>query len=103
MKQIEIPTIKPALKRLILEALGVGYSSAGKDNIATGNHYQSLTLGDERTAGFRTDRNPFLDQIDFRGKRVLDLGSNLGEISRAARARGAARPPTTRATSVPSK
>ncbi len=90
MKQIEIPTIKPALKRLILEALGVGYSSAGKDNIATGNHYQSLTLGDERTAGFRTDRNPFLDQIDFRGKRVLDLGSNLGEISRAARARGAA-------------
>ena len=90
LKQIEIPTIKPALKRLILEALGVGYSSAGKDNIATGNHYQSLTLGDERTAGFRTDRNPFLDQIDFRGKRVLDLGSNLGEISRAARARGAA-------------
>src|SRR5205823_8004349 len=40
-------------------------------------------------AGFRSDRAGFLDQIDFRGRRVLDLGSNLGEISRAVRARGA--------------
>ena len=31
-----------------------------------------------------------LDQIDFTGKKVLDLGCNLGELSREARARGAA-------------
>ena len=60
-----------------------------KDGIQTGNHYQSLALGETRTTGFRTDRREFLDRIDFEGKKVLDLGSNLGEISRAARTRGA--------------
>ena len=65
-------------------------SHSGKDRIATGNHYQSVMLGDERTKGFRSARDSFLDLIDLRGKRVLDLGANLGEISRAARARGAA-------------
>jgi hypothetical protein len=89
MKELKIPTTKPELKKLILEALRLGYTSTGKDNIATGNHYQSLNLGGERTDGFRGDRDVFLDQIDFKGKRVLDLGSNLGEISRAARNRGA--------------
>src|SRR5216683_944855 len=90
MKEIEVPTVKQDLKKLILEGLKRTYTSSGKDGIKTGNHYQSVTLGDERTNGFRSDRGAFLDQIDFRGKRVLDLGANLGEISRAARARGAA-------------
>jgi SAM-dependent methyltransferase len=90
MKQIEIPTVKRELKELILDALNRAYTSSGKDGIETGNHYQSITLGDERTNGFRSDRAVFLDQIDFRAKRVLDLGANLGELSRAARARGAA-------------
>jgi SAM-dependent methyltransferase len=90
MKQVELPTVKPEMKKLILAALERAYTSVScKDGIQTGNHYQSLTLGDEHTAGFRSDRSTFLDRIDFRGKRVLDLGSNLGEISRAARARGA--------------
>jgi SAM-dependent methyltransferase len=91
MKQIEVPTVKPELKKLILDALKRAYVSvSSKDGIETGNRYQSVTLGDEHTTGFRSDRANFLDQIDFQGKRVLDLGSNLGDISRAARARGAA-------------
>jgi SAM-dependent methyltransferase len=91
VKQIEVPTVKPELRTMILDALKRAYVSASsKDGTETGNHYQSVTLGDEQSSGFRSDRATFLDQIDFHGKRVLDLGSNLGEISRAARARGAA-------------
>ena len=53
------------------------------------NHYQSVTLGNTTTLGFRTARGELLDSIDFEGKAVLDLGANLGELSRAARERGA--------------
>jgi 2-polyprenyl-3-methyl-5-hydroxy-6-metoxy-1,4-benzoquinol methylase len=60
------------------------------DSIPTDNHYQSIALGAERTPGFRSPRHELLDQIRFEDKKVLDLGSNLGELSRAARARGAA-------------
>jgi ribosomal protein L11 methylase PrmA len=59
------------------------------DSIQTGNHYQSVALGAETTEGFRSARTEILDRIDFADKDVLDLGSNLGELSRAARARGA--------------
>jgi SAM-dependent methyltransferase len=84
------PSTKDDLKDLILKSLDTDYvSESCKDSIQTGNHYQSLTLGDVRTTGFRTDREEFLDQINFQGKKVLDLGSNLGEISRVARTRGA--------------
>jgi len=87
---MDVPTLKPALRNLILEALARDYTSKScRDSIETGNHYQSLVLGDTRTDGFRTDRALFLDLIDFKGTRVLDLGSNLGELSRAARNRGA--------------
>jgi SAM-dependent methyltransferase len=65
-------------------------SRSCQDAIETGNHYQSVRLGQEVTEGFRTTRFDILDQIDFRDRSVLDLGSNLGEISRAARERGAA-------------
>ncbi|HEY3020352.1 MAG TPA: class I SAM-dependent methyltransferase [Solirubrobacteraceae bacterium] len=78
------------LEELIRAALRADYTSAScKDGIETGNHYQSVRLGDTRTEGFRTDRRDFLDLVDFRGRAVLDLGSNLGELSRSARARGA--------------
>ena len=80
---------KDELKELILRSLKVNYISEGKDGIQTGNHYQSVALGEIQTTGFRTDRGKFLDQINFEGKKVLDLGSNLGELSRAARVRGA--------------
>jgi methyltransferase family protein len=91
LKELKIPTTKPELKSLILEALKQSYTSvSGMDNVETGNRYQAVTLGDERTPGFRSGREAFLDRFDFSGKRVLDLGANLGEISRCARNRGAA-------------
>jgi SAM-dependent methyltransferase len=83
---------RAALRELIETALGLNYiSESGRGGIQTGNHYQSVRLGDARTAGFRSDRREFLDRIDFRGRSVLDLGANLGEMSRAACERGAAR------------
>jgi hypothetical protein len=85
-----IPTVKDRLRELILSALRSPYTSEScKDAIKTGNHYQSIKLGDTRTAGFRSDRAEFLDQINFANARVLDLGANLGEMSRSARERGA--------------
>jgi SAM-dependent methyltransferase len=78
------------LKEVLRGALDEQYNSVSpQDGIITGNHYQSVVLGDTRTSGFRTDRERVLDRIDFTEKKVLDLGSNLGELSRAARARGA--------------
>src|SRR4051812_27103984 len=85
------PTVKPELRHLIMRALEVHYTSESSvDKQQTGNHYQSVTLGKTRTSGFRTDRHEFLDKINFQGKRVLDLGCNLGEMSRSARDFGAA-------------
>jgi SAM-dependent methyltransferase len=80
------------LRDLILRGLGQQYTSIATttgEAIQAGNHYQSVALGEVRTRGFRNDRTEFLDQIDFSGKTVLDLGSNLGELSREARKRGA--------------
>jgi SAM-dependent methyltransferase len=91
VSEISPPTIQDRLQELVREALTVPYiSTSCKDAIETGNHYQSVAIGDARTKGFRTGRDEFLDLIAFRGKKVLDLGSNLGELSRAARHRGAA-------------
>jgi SAM-dependent methyltransferase len=82
--------IKKEFKELILRCLSANYMGEScKDGIKTLNHYQSVALGEIQTTGVRTDRSKFLDQIDLQGKRVLDLGSNLGEVSRAARVRGA--------------
>ena len=85
--------LETGLRDLILRGLGQQYTSVATTTgsaIEAGNHYQSVDLGGTRTRGFRDDRAEFLDQIDFTGKKVLDLGSNLGELSREARARGAA-------------
>lgn len=84
------PGTHAQLEELINWCLGLDYTSKScKDEIQTGNHYQSVRLGDKKTRGFRTDRAEFLDRVDFRSRKVLDLGSNLGEVSRAARTRGA--------------
>jgi SAM-dependent methyltransferase len=78
------------LRELIGGGLALPYTShSGFDGTATGNHYQSIDLGEEATVGFRGDRAAVLDCINFRARKVLDLGSNLGEMSRAARVRGA--------------
>ncbi len=83
-------SVKNELKDLILSALKKKYTSEScQDNIKTGNHYQSIKLGDSYTQGFRTDRSDLLDSIDFAEKKVLDLGCNLGEMSRGARYRDA--------------
>ncbi len=85
-----VPSLRAELRRLILDGLSDPYTAEScQDAIQTGNHYQSLLLGDERTSGFRTAREDFLDRISFDGRTVLDLGSNLGELSREARRRGA--------------
>jgi len=84
------PNLQPAFKDLILRALDLRYQSHScKDSIPTDNHYQSVTLGTETTPGFRSAREDVLSQVIFTNRKVLDLGSNLGELSRAARARGA--------------
>jgi SAM-dependent methyltransferase len=78
------------LRGLVTTGLEQPYTShSGFDGTATGNHYQSVALGAQATAGFRGDRSAVLDCVDFRGRKVLDLGSNLGEMSRSARSRGA--------------
>lgn len=86
----EVPQLTDELRTVITRALETPYTSTScKDAVKTGNHYQSVSLGSERTTGFRDDRDRFLDQIDFVNKKVLDLGSNLGELSRSARSHGA--------------
>src|SRR5690242_8703248 len=88
---MEVPSLKPELRELIARYLELYYvSESSKDGIQTENRYQSIRLGELESDGVRSVRDAFLDLIDFRGKRVLDLGSNLGELSRGARARGAA-------------
>ena len=85
------PGLTADLERLVMKALETPYSSfSATDDSETGNRYQAVGLGDRSTRGLREDRGRFLDALDLHGRTVLDLGSNLGEISRAARARGAA-------------
>jgi SAM-dependent methyltransferase len=86
----EVPTLADKLRSLILEALNIPYISRSvAQGIETKNSYQTMALGDStRTVG-RSNRLAYLKKIDFRGKTVLDLGANTGEISRVARRLGA--------------
>jgi SAM-dependent methyltransferase len=80
----------PELRGAVMAALDAPYSSfSSTDESETGNRYQAVGMGGFTTRGLREGRDRFLDVLDLRGKRVLDLGSNLGEISRQARLRGA--------------
>jgi 2-polyprenyl-3-methyl-5-hydroxy-6-metoxy-1,4-benzoquinol methylase len=86
----DAPSVRGALRELIVSALEAPYMSHScLDEVETGNHYQSVLLGEERTSGFRTPREELLSAIPFAGRTVVDLGSNLGELSRFARAQGA--------------
>src|SRR5437588_11294790 len=87
---MEVPSLKGELRELIARYLELySVSESSKAGIRTENRYQSIRLGDLETDGVRSVRDEFLDRIDFTGRKVLDLGSNLGELSRVARARGA--------------
>ena len=78
------------LDRIVLKSLQFSYTSRScKDQIATGNWYQSVALGDSEHRGFRSSRSQFFDLLDFTNKRVLDIGCNIGEMSRSALKRGA--------------
>ncbi|NCB77678.1 MAG: class I SAM-dependent methyltransferase [Negativicutes bacterium] len=85
-----IKAVKQKTKKTILDALTKQYTSVSSfDKIETGNKYQTIELGTESLKGFRENREFCLKGIDFKQKKVLDLGSNLGEISRLARSLGA--------------
>jgi SAM-dependent methyltransferase len=86
----EVPTIRDDVAELLRRGLSKQYiSESCQDAIETGNHSQSVELGGAVSEGFRSSRSDLLDRIDFEGRSVLDLGSNLGEMSRGARQRGA--------------
>jgi SAM-dependent methyltransferase len=88
---VNAPPLAADLEQLVMKALETPYSSfSATDDSETGNRYQAVGLGDRSTPGMREDRGRFLDALDLRGRTVLDLGSNLGQISREARSRGAA-------------
>ncbi len=85
-----VPTFRSRYKEAVVDALKHKYSSTSSEGgIKTGNGYQSVDLDDLDTLGGRPHRNVFFDHIDFKGKTVLDIGANTGELSRLARHRGA--------------
>lgn len=56
-----------------------------------GTLYQPVRLRSGRTFdGIRAPSTRYLDRLDLRAARVLDLGSNVGQLARAVRAQGAA-------------
>jgi 2-polyprenyl-3-methyl-5-hydroxy-6-metoxy-1,4-benzoquinol methylase len=86
----QVPTMRDEMAELLRQGLSKQYiSESCQDAIETGNHYQSVEIGGAVSEGFRSTRSDLLDRIGFEGKKVLDLGSNLGEMSRGARQRGA--------------
>ena len=86
----ELPSHREQYIHDIVEATKVRYVSTSiQDNIRTGNNYQSINLEKILREGTRTNRNDFLRQVDFKGKSVLDIGANTGEMSRAIRLLGA--------------
>jgi SAM-dependent methyltransferase len=83
--------MRKKLHDLIVSGLGVKYvSTSSFNNYTTGNRYQSIRLGEETVAGYRTNRQALFEAFNFKGRKVLDCGCNIGEMSRLARTRGAA-------------
>jgi hypothetical protein len=70
------PTLKPELEKLISHSLSGGSAADSSWRAETG-------IGDG------SGRDPILEQLDFEGRKVLDLGCGLGDRSRRVRARGA--------------
>lgn len=86
----QVPTVRDEVVEVLRSGLSKQYiSESCQDAIETGNHYQSVELGGAVSEGFRSSRSDLMDRIGFEGRKVLDLGSNLGEMSRGARQRGA--------------
>lgn len=83
--------LRRRLRELIEESLSLPYTATGKEGIVTGNPYQTVDLLGETVRGFRKGRSVIFDCFDFKNKTVLDIGSNLGELSRNAHRAGAKR------------
>ncbi len=78
------------VREIIRDALEIAYTSHScKDDIATGNRYQTITIDGQAVEGFRTGRGDLFELFDFQDASVLDIGSNLGELSRLAAKMGA--------------
>lgn len=83
--------LRNEMEALVLKALKLKYTSYfSQERRATGNAYQSVKLPNTTTRGFRALRNSVLAGLPIARARVLDLGCNLGELSRLARSQGAA-------------
>jgi SAM-dependent methyltransferase len=86
----QIPSFRAQHLEVIRAALKHPYTAVSCHNeITTGNNYQSIDLEDVRLRGGRPHRNIFFSHVNFEGKRVLDIGANMGESSRLARRMGA--------------
>ena len=80
------------IDRTVRKTLTCSYTSySSVQEIPTGNHYQSVRLGDDVLPGFRSRRDQLFSCLDFSGRCVLDIGSNLGENARLCADRGASR------------
>ncbi len=64
-------------------------SISSLDNIRTGNNYQSIVFDKVLKGGGRPARDVLLRSLNLKGKTVVDLGANTGEMSRVARRLGA--------------
>jgi SAM-dependent methyltransferase len=64
-------------------------SISSLDNIKTGNNYQSIVFDKVLKGGGRPARDLLVRSLNLKGKTVVDLGANTGEMSRIARRLGA--------------
>jgi SAM-dependent methyltransferase len=83
--------LRNRLKEMIISALKQKYvSTSSYMDYKTGNAYQTVAFDDMSVAGYRDDRSSLFGVFDFTDRSVLDCGCNIGQLSRLARARGAA-------------
>lgn len=84
------PSFRAQQIDLIRTAMAHAYTSVSNTgDIKTGNTYQTVDLNTVTLAGGRPSRSLFFRHVNFKNKRVLDIGANMGELSRLARRRGA--------------
>lgn len=88
---VEIPGKLDRIVEQIIETMNSEkyVSISSHENIRTGNNYQAIVFDNLLKSGGRPARDPLVRSLHLRGKSVLDLGANTGEMSRVARRLGA--------------